>query len=190
LNTLADDHPRAAWFEKHGHPPLRVECSLAFFNDEHRRLFDPAAPDVESRLAAIRFLRREDIPVCVRIDPLFPRDPLPGDRTMADFGLPDVQPLSDLDALVLFCREAGVTHAVYSTAKITRPRLGDLPAAMKKMKQVYERLSPDQPLAFRGGAWRLPDSVAAEFVVRPFLNLCGRRAVEARACRANLISTP
>jgi hypothetical protein len=44
LNDLAIAHPRRAWFNEHGHSPLRIEVSLAFWNDEHRRLLDPGAP--------------------------------------------------------------------------------------------------------------------------------------------------
>ena len=43
LNVLFGDHPRSAWFKKHGHSPLRIEISLAFYNDQHRQLLDPAA---------------------------------------------------------------------------------------------------------------------------------------------------
>jgi hypothetical protein len=76
--------------------------------------------------------------------------------TMADFGLPDVQSLSDLDALIQFCRNVGVMYVVYSMAKIALPRQGKLPPVMERMKRVYEHLSPAEPLPFRGGAWRLP----------------------------------
>ena len=103
-------------------------------------------------MEAIRRLRKEDIPISVRIDPLFPRNPLGGGKTMADFGLPDVQPLADLEALVRFCRETGVKRIVYSVAKITLPRTGRLSAVMEKMKQLYEHLSPRESLVFRGGA--------------------------------------
>jgi len=105
LNELPSNHPRRPWFDTQGYPPLRVECSLAFYNDEHRRLLDSAAPSVESRMEALRFLRKEGFPVFLRIDPLFPRDPLDGGKTMADFGLPDVQPMRDLEGLVSFSRE-------------------------------------------------------------------------------------
>ena len=73
LNKLSPDHPRRSWFDAQGHPPLRLECSLAFFNDEHRRLLDPAAPSIESRMEALRFLRHEGFAVFPRIDPLFAR---------------------------------------------------------------------------------------------------------------------
>ena len=190
LNTLASDHPRIAWFKEHGHPPLRIEVSLAFWSDEHRRLLDAAAPSVESRMEAIRFLRKEHLPVHLRIDPLFPRDPLPGGKRMEDFGLPDVQPLADLESLVRFCGEVGVGKIIHSVAKITLPRDGRLSTVMGRMKQVYEHLAAKGSLVFRGGSWRLPESMAAELVAAPFVDLCRQHAIPAQACKANLISTP
>jgi DNA repair photolyase len=190
LNTLPADHPRTQWFKNHGHPPLRIECSLAFFNDRHRQLFDPAAPDVASRMEAMRFLRKENLPVYMRIDPLFPHNPLLNGKAMIDFDLPDVQPISDLEALIHFCREIGVGGVVYSVAKITRPRQGHLSTVMEKMKKVYEHLAQNQALVFRGGSWRLPDFIAKELVMNPFLNLCHQHAIDAKACMINLISTP
>lgn len=190
LSELPPDHPRAEWFEENGYPPLRVECSLAFYDDESRKLLDPAAPSVESRIRAIRFLRKEGIPVFVRIDPLFPHDPLPGGKKMSDFDLPNVQPTVDLDKLIRFCREVGVGHIVYSVAKITRPRTAGLSTVMKKMKRVYEQLAPERSLVFRGGSWRLPNTVGNELVVKPFLELCHQHAVHAKTCKSNLISTP
>ncbi len=173
-----------------GHPPLRIECSLVFFDDRHRRLLDLAAPSVEIRMAGVRFLREAGLPVVLRIDPLFPRDPLLSGKDMTDFGLPDVQPLSDLESLVRFAREVGAGHVVYSVAKITRPRQGALPAVMERMKQVYRHLASGQRLVFRGGSWRLPDRIAANRVVQPFLELCRRHGIRAKTCKANLISTP
>jgi DNA repair photolyase len=186
---MASDHPRGLWFKNKRCSPLRIEVSLAFYRDEPRQLLDPAAPSVTSRMEAIRFLRKENLPVHVRIDPLFPRDPLSSGKMMQDFGLPDVQPMADLEALCRFCSEVGVRHVIYSVAKITRPRTGVLSAIMQRMRRVYEHYSPESSLAFRGGAWRLPDNVAAD-LVNPFLELCRRHAIDAKACKANLISTP
>ena len=78
----------------------------------------------------------------------------------------------------------------YSIAKITRPRDGSLPPVMENMKQVYEYLSSGQSLIFRGGSWRLPVDLAAQLVAKPFLALCRQHAIEAKTCKANLISTP
>lgn len=136
LNELPADHQRRGWFEEKGFSPLRLEISLAFFHDEHRRLLDPAAPSVENRMEAIRRLRQQDLPVFLRIDPLFPRNPLGGDKTMAEFGLPDVQSMSDLEGLVHFGHEVGIDGIIYSVAKITRPQQASLPPVMEQMKRV------------------------------------------------------
>jgi DNA repair photolyase len=190
LNELPVDHPRRSWFDSQGYPPLRLECSLAFYNDEHRQLLDPAAPSVESRMDALRLLRKEGFAVFPRIDPLFPRDPLGGGKAMADFGLPDVQSMGDLEGLVSFSHELAARHIVYSVAKITRRKQGDLPQVMQRMKRVYQHLSIGQSLVFHGGSWRLPERVAAELVLRPFLELCSRLAIPAKPCKTNLITTP
>ena len=190
LHALASDHPRNEWFKEHGYPPLRIEVSLAFWRDDHRQLFDPAAPSVASRMEAIRSLRKENLSVHLRIDPLFPRDPLPGGKRLKDFGLPDAQPLSDLESLVRFCGEVNAGQIIYSVAKITQPRDGRLSPVMGRMKQVYEHLSPKGSLVFRGGSWRLSESTATELVAAPFVALCHGQAIAAQACKANLISTP
>lgn len=190
LSDLSPDHSRRPWFDAKVHPPLRVECSLAFFNDEHRRLLDPAAPTVESRMEALRFLRKEGLPIFLRIDPLFPRDPLGGGKTMADFGLPDVQSMRDLTGLVSFSRELAAGHIIYSVAKITRPKQGVLPPVMERMKRVYQHVSAGQPLVFHGGSWRLPESAATPLVLKPFLELCRRYSMPAKPCKTNLITTP
>jgi len=189
LNELPADHPRRAWFDSRGHPPFRVECSLAFHNDEHRRLLEPGAPGVESRVEGLRFLRKEQFPLFMRIDPLFPRDRLSGRKMMRDFGLPDVQPARDLEALVSFSREIGARHIIYSVAKITRRKAGGLSPVMAKMKRVYEHLA-GRSLVFRGGSWRLPPAAATEFVLEAFLDLCRQYSIPTRGCKANLISTP
>ena len=190
LNELSADHPRRAWFEAQGYTALRLECSLAFYNDEHRRLLDPAAPSIESRMEALRFLRREGIPLFVRVDPLFPREPLSGGKSMTDFGLPDVQPIPDLERLIEFSGEVGAGHIIYSVAKITRRRAGGLLPVMARVKCLYEHLAAEQSLVFRGGSWRLPQRIAAELVVKPLLDLCRQYCIRAVACKANLISTP
>jgi hypothetical protein len=170
-------------------PRLRLEISLAFWSDAARQLLDPAAPDIFNRMEAIRQLRNQGLPVDVRIDPLFPQDPLPGGKKMADFGLPNVQPIEELAKLVDFCREVGVRQIIYSTAKITKPRLGGLSEAMQKMKQVYHHLAYPHSLIFRAGTWRLPGEVAAQNVVAPFLALCRAAEIPALHCMANLLAT-
>jgi DNA repair photolyase len=189
LNELPVAHGRRGVFAREGLPGLRVEVSLAFWRDEVRATLDPGAPPVQERLAGIRQLRQAGIPVVLRIDPLLPRSPIAG-KTLQDFQLPEFQPLEDLDRLLAFGAEVGVMHVVYSVAKIVRPRPAGLSPVMRSLRQVYEHLTTPNRLVFRGGSWRLPDMVARQHVVQPFLELCRRHALTPQFCKQNLIATP
>lgn len=109
---------------------------------------------------------------------------------MADFGLPDVQPMRDLEGLVNFSREVAAEHIIYSVAKITRPKQGSLPPVIERMKRVDQHLSAERPLVFHGGFWRLPESVAASLVLKPFLELCHRYSIPTKPRKTNPITTP
>jgi DNA repair photolyase len=185
LGRLASDHPKQA----QDTPPFQVQVSLAFWRDEARRAFDVAAPSVEDRKAGVRALRDAGIPVVLRIDPLFPRSPLPldGKATMTAFGLTEAQTLSDLEQLVDFGREVGVRHVVYSPVKIVQPRGRPLSETMSALLDLYKAMSaPARPVR-RGGSWRLPKVVADEHVVGPFLDICQRAGVAAKFCMRDLV---
>lgn len=185
LGKLATDHPMQA----RATPPFQVQVSLAFWRDEARRVYDVAAPSIEDRKAGVRVLREAGIPVVLRIDPLFPRSPLPldGKRSMADFGLTEAQTISDLEQLVDFAREVGVRHVVYSPVKIVQPRGRPLSPTMSALLDLYKALSaPGRPVR-RGGSWRLPKEVADELVVGPGLDLCQRAGVTAKFCMRDLV---
>ena len=89
----------------------------------------------------------------------------------------------------MFAKELGVRHVVYSPAKITQPRGRKLSATMQAMRQAYQALVSPDKLAFRGGSWRLPQEVAQNRIVRPFLEICKRHRVQAKYCKQNLIET-
>ncbi|MCX5684061.1 MAG: radical SAM protein [Planctomycetota bacterium] len=59
--------------------PCQVEVSMAFADERGRQLYEPCAPNIGSRLEGVRRLREASIPVSLRIDPLFPREPLPAE---------------------------------------------------------------------------------------------------------------
>ncbi|MCJ7543429.1 MAG: hypothetical protein MUP47_02505 [Phycisphaerae bacterium] len=189
LAMLPANHTRQEHFARHSLPALRVEVSLAFWQEEARRIFDPSAPPVAERIEGIRRLRRAGVPVVLRIDPLFPRDPL-RDKTWAHFGLPEPQMLDDLDRLLAFAAEVEVMHVVHSVAKLPRPRGGVTSEVMKKLLSGYRHLARSEKLTFRGGSWRLPDDIARSQIVEPFLALCRHHGLAAQFCKQNLIKTP
>jgi hypothetical protein len=147
------------------------------------------APTVEERIAGVRALRDAGLPVVLRIDPLFPRSPLPltGKPTMADFGLSEAQTTSDLERLTEFACEVGVRHVVYSPVKVVQPRGRQISATMAALRDVYKAMSaPGRPV-WKGGSWRLPKEVAHEHVVGPFLEICQRAGVTAKFCMRDLV---
>jgi hypothetical protein len=174
-----------------GEVGVQVEVSVAFWRETARVFWDPGAPAVSDRLAGIRALRAAGIPVVLRIDPLFPRSPLPTrpQAALAGFGLAEAQTLGDLEALVAFGREVAARHVAYSPARIVRNRRGPMTPAMSGLLAVYRFLcNPGKP-DWRGGSWRLPAAIAQAHVTGPFLALCERLGVPAKHCWQNLIET-
>jgi len=190
LSRLHHSHPRYKSFQDNDLQPLWLEVSLAFWNNKSRELLEPGAPSIASRLEAIALLQRAGVPIALRIDPLFPRDPLANGKTMCDFELFDFQSYDDLQKLVLFCECEGIKKIVYSPLKIINPRVGKLPVLMQQLKRVYEHLSDNKPLDFRGGSWRLPYEVAQNCLFAPLLRLCQSASIAAKGCKENLIATP
>lgn len=188
--TVPDTHPRLRRLRDAGLPGLRLEVSLAFADDAARAFYDPGAPSVQQRRAAIVALRRAGLPVVLRIDPLLPREPLPRGLRLADFGLPPAQSPAALDELLAFAADLGVLHVVYSAAKVVKPRGRGLAPPMTSLKALYEALAAPARLNFRGGSWRLPGPLLRELVTEPFCALARRHGLTAKFCKQNLLSTP
>lgn len=191
LVAVPGDHPARERMAAANQPGLRLHVSLAFWREAARRALEPNAPPLADRIEALESLAEAGIPLVLRIDPLFPRSPLPSRdaQRLADFGLPELQTLDDLEQLVLLARRLGAMHVVYSAAKLVRPRRGAPAPAVAALKMVYEAIcSPGKPV-WRGGSWRLIEPVARQ-VTEPFLQLCRRHGVEAKHCMADLLSTP
>jgi DNA repair photolyase len=190
LLPLPDDHCLAREFRQVGLPGLVVEVSLGFWREEARSFYDPYAPSVRDRVEAIRRLRMAGIPVVLRVDPLFPRSPLPSGVSLSSFGLPEAQTVEDLEHLIAFAAEVRAQHVVYSPVKVCKPRGRKVCGPMQAVRRVYEAMAAPGKLDFRGGSWRLPWPVAKAAVVEPFLRICEHHGVRAKYCKQNLIETP
>jgi len=188
LSRFPQDHPRRVDFADADRPAVLVEVSLAFWREKARKLYEPHAPSVDDRKEGLYRLREAGVPLVLRIDPLFPRDPI-GSGGYGSHGLTEPQTLEDLEQLVLLARRLNVQHVVYSPAKIVQPRARPLSPVMKAMRSVYQHVVAPERLVFRGGSWRLPRDFQTA-VTAPLLNLCQRYGVLAKCCRQNLIETP
>jgi len=167
----------------------QVQVSLAFWRDEARAAYDPCAPTVEERKEGIRALRAVGIPVILRIDPLFPRSPLPIQASsLRDFGLTEAQTLNDLEHLVAFARDVGVRHVVYSTAKIVQPR-GRPVMTVAAKRAVRALCAPGKPV-WRDFSWRLPPEIAERHIIQPFREICRRAGIAGKFCMRDLVEIP
>lgn len=192
LDVLPTSHPKRGEFGRQQLPGFIMEVSLAFWRELARQAYDPGTPPVESRIEGLRALHEQGIPLVLRIDPLFPRSPLPTNpsRRLGDFGLPEAQTLEDLDTLVRLAREVEARHAIYSPAKIVQPRGRKLSETMQAMRRMYEAVASPHKLDFHGGSWRLPWPVTKAHVVQPFLDICQCLGVRTKYCKQNLTETP
>jgi DNA repair photolyase len=191
LGDPSASHPAAGKWKTVGAPAVQVEVSLAFWREEARAFWDPGAPPVAERIAGIQALREAGIPVVLRIDPLFPRSPLPSSpsRNLSDFGLVEAQTVEDLENLVGFAKTSGLRHVVYSPVKIVQPRRSKMGPEMRRLLDVYRALAWPERAVWRGGSWRLPSLVAERNVTGPFLDICRRNGMTAKFCMRNLVET-
>ncbi|MBW8017025.1 MAG: hypothetical protein FVQ82_12635 [Planctomycetes bacterium] len=190
IMKLPKNHSCNEMFNSTSLPPLRIEVSVAFQDESNASFYDTGAPSINSRLSAIETLRKNGIPVVLRIDPLLPRNPLPYGKSLEDFQLPDAQSLNALESLVNFAKEQQLLHIVYSVAKVVMPRYKPMLESMGRLKQVYEHIANGEKLVFRGGSWRLPDKLAQVHITMPFVQICNSYGMNVYYCKQNLLKTP
>ncbi|MCX7723515.1 MAG: hypothetical protein N2379_10750 [Verrucomicrobiae bacterium] len=170
---------------------VQVEVSLAFWREDAAAFYDPHAPSVAERLDGIAALRAAGLPVVLRIDPLFPRSPLPRrwSAALPDFGLREAQTSEDLYQLLAFAKRVQVRHVVYSPLKIVQCRRGSVTEPMQRMLEVFRAISfPCRPVR-KGLSWRMPDWYVRDCLVAPFLDMCRALGVTAKFCMSNVLET-
>ena len=192
LGDLPASHPRHHDFTARRLSGCQIQVSLAFWQDTARAAYDPAAPTVTERVEGIHALHEAGIPVVLRIDPLFPRSPLPvaSAKGLAHFRLVEAQTLEDLEHLVQLAHSVAASHVVYSPLKIAFPRGLGLNPTMQALLDVYRALAEPKNPVWRGMSWRLPPHIVAQHVVAPFLQVCQRIGVTAKFCMQDLIEIP
>ena len=167
-----------------------VECSLAFFNDEHRRLLDPAGPERRESHGGSPVPAERGPSRLLADRPFIPTRPFGRRENDGGFrpagysadarpgGLGQLQPGTGCSAHHLFSRQDYAAQAGRSAGRHGADEAG-VPASFRRATA-----------RFHGGSWRLPENVAAELVLRPFVELCGRYSIPAKPCKTNLITTP
>lgn len=171
--------------------PCQVEVSVAFHDEAHMRTFDPGAPSIASRLDGIARLRQADIPVSSRIDPLFPREPLPGafwpKPRLADYGVESTHTLDEIEALIRFASQVGCQRVIVSPLKVPVGRYASR-AFKETFRPLYAAPFGGRPRT-RSFAWRLPDEYARETLIGEVSALGQRYGIPVVTCWSNLVGT-
>ena len=171
--------------------PCQVEASLAFADERARQLYEPSAPSIGSRLAGVRRLREAGIPVSIRIDPLFPREPLPlkywPQPRLADYGLERTQTLDEIGTLIRFASETGCQKVIVSALKVPVGRWAsaDFKDAFRNLYSAPWGGKPKTP----SFAWRLPEAYIRGPLIGEVQQIASRYAVPLTTCWENLATT-
>jgi len=171
--------------------PCQVEVSVAFYDETHMRTFEPGAPSIASRLDGIARLRHANIPVSLRIDPLFPREPLPGalwpKPRLEDYGLKHTQSLDEIEALIRFASQVGCQRVIVSPLKVPVGRYASR-AFRDTFKELYAAPFGGRPRT-RSFAWRLSDEYARETLIGEVSALGQLHGMRVVTCWSNLVGT-
>ena len=168
-----------------------VQGSLPIIDEAASRLYEPYVPSPRSRLEAIAGLCAAGIPVTLRIDPLFPRDPLPveifGQARLSDYGIQPVQSESDLRHLVSFAAECGCKSIIYSALKIPRGGYIKETNLLQPFHQLYRDAAKKAPARMSGNYLRLPEAYQKGELLRPLIEEAEQVGIYVEHCKHNLI---
>jgi len=175
----------------HALRPCQVEVSVSFADETSRQMFEPFAPPIPSRLEGIRRLRAAGIPVSLRIDPLFPREPLSPDfwpkPRLTDYGLDRTHTLEEIESLVRFAAETACQKIVVSPLKVPVGRWASL-EFKERFRELYGAPFGGKPRT-RSFAWRLPEDYVDRFLIGPVKEMAATYGVAISTCAANLLNT-
>ncbi|RJP22357.1 MAG: hypothetical protein C4527_21940 [Candidatus Omnitrophota bacterium] len=170
---------------------VTVQISLPILNEDAGQMYESGVPSAQSRLHALSCLRAMDIPVSLRIDPLFPRDPLPtdifGDSRLCHYGIPPAQSEEDLRYLVQVAADNGCVSIIFSGLKIPRGRYVREKSFLRLFEPLYRDAAKRSPARLSGNYLRLPDAYQNQELIRPLLEESKRRGIKLEHCKHNLI---
>lgn len=138
-----------------------VEVSCIFKNDVLRKVYESGAPSIPSRANGIRGLVSLGIPVSLRIDPLFPREPLPASHfkyeKLSKYGAPVFHSTEDVVYLTEKAIEYGCCEIITSPLKLIPGSKSSMPLFWQ-LRDLYTVANGGTPL-IRSGSWKLPDEL-------------------------------
>jgi len=170
-----------------------IQVSLPIVNEEAWRYYEPKAPSPQGRMAAVERLCSAGVGVSLRIDPLFPRDPLPpdifGGTALADFGILPAQTETDLRGLARFAANCGCQSIIVSGLKVPRGRNVRDRTLVNLLGPLYKEAARNSPARMTGSYMRLPEAYQSGELIAPILEEAKRTRIKVEHCKHNLIST-
>ena len=98
--------------------PSAVSISITSFNKIISRKLEPAAPEPEKRFEALKLIKKNGIPVILRIDPIIPY-------------------LTEKDSIEILKEASFVDHVVFSTLKLKRDGYKRLISVFPELKDKW-----------------------------------------------------
>lgn len=169
---------------------FQVEVTCPFYKDETRRFFEPGAPKIESRLEGIRKLRENNIAVALRIDPIFPREPLPIDffdkQALDSYHSPQSQTEREIEELIKFASNMRCSRIIVSPLKLTTGRLNQ-----SELIPLYQELytaANKGKIIKKGTAYRMPWPLYHYWIDKP-KQIAQSLGIQLIYCKDNLFTT-
>jgi DNA repair photolyase len=169
---------------------FQVEVTCPFSRDAPRKEMERGAPKIEGRLEAMRTLRENGVTVCLRMDPVFPRNPLPPaffeKPTLADYDAPETQTEEDIEYLIRFAAEVGCSRVIVSPLKLTIGRFNES-TLLSEYRELYKAANRGK-LIRKGSAFRMPWALYQYWIEEPTA-LAHSLGVRLVYCKKNLFTT-
>lgn len=170
---------------------FQIEATCAFHREETRRRFEPRAPSVPGRLDAIRKLREKGITVSLRLDPIFPREPLPqaffGKSELKDYGAPVAHTEEDIGKLIRFASEVGCKSVIVSPLKLIISRFGENNLRPDYL-ELYAKANNGRKAIRKGTSFRVPWPLYRHWIEMP-RKLGESLGIPVVFCKNNLFRT-
>lgn len=171
-------------------PHLRVEVSCSFFDEETKTLFESNSPSVKSRLTGMELLRKANIRIALRLDPLFPRNPLPREffkkERLEDYNAPIAHTEEEIKSLITYASEIGCYRVIISPVKLTFERYQKTDIVNSYLN-LYRELGNGSPIK-KGYSYRLSDEYFQYLSEFPE-DIASRNSIELFHCKHSLITT-
>ena len=169
---------------------LKVEVSCAYYDEKRKSLFELNSPTIKSRLKGMEKLRENRIKVALRLDPLFPREPLPIEffkkTKLIDYNSPIAQTDEDIYKMIKFANDINCCRIIVSPLKLIFGRYQKTDIVDKYLP-LFKELGKGSPIK-KGNSYRMPNKYFLRLFAYP-KQLANHFGIELLHCKQSLLKT-